>query len=326
MDIRNIQKTGGQSYTVTLPKEWILENFAHEKARVKIYSKKHALTILPFLYKKMSGSPVCNIDFMTRKQIYRELIGYYLSGADEIVVKATKITFEQRAAVRDLTHRLIGCECMEGVGNRIILKNSLSHSYRDIPEFVDKMMSILLGMFTDTVKYLEDKDRQLARDIMERDVEIDRLNLGIMRSTLMRLRETETDETQKFSVLEAAYYKSIAPRLERVGDHIVRIADYYLMIDRKTPNSLGVQVRKSVVQTLHHLHLCQDIIFSLSKKKAHEYLDLYLKVNARNVKKKYPNTGIMDIVTSESISRINSYIANIAEETINYLNIKSVAG
>jgi len=326
MDIRNIQKTGGQSYTVTLPKEWILANSLKNKDRIKIYANKHVLTIAPFSYKKTSSVPVCHIDNMNKVQIFRELIGYYLSGTDEIIVRAKKITYEQRAAVRDLTYRLIGCECLESMGGQILIKNTASRDYKNIPDYIHKMMAIILSMFSDTATYLKSHDRSLARDVIERDVEVDRLNLGIVRSIHIRRYEIEAADSSTFSIEDAAYYEHIAVRLERMADHIVRIADYYLLMDKKTQIELGKREKEYVKQTLAHLFLCEKIIYSLEKRKAHDFLDKFMEFNQRKLEKKLPNRGIMDIVTSESISRINGYIANIAEETINYRNVKSIAG
>jgi phosphate uptake regulator len=259
---------------------------------------------------------------MNREQIYRELIGYYLSGSDEIIVKAEKITYEQRAAVRELTYRLIGYECMENIGNQMLLKNSLNHNHSNIPEFTHRMMSNTISMFADTARYLEEGDRLLARDVIERDVEVDRLAMAIMRATNIRMYEIDIEGTVQFSISDAVYYKSLAVRLERMADYVVRIADYFLMMTGKVPE-LGGMEKATLKKTLEHLNLCQEIILSPDKRKSHQFLDIFLEFNVRKIHKKDPSRSLMDIVVSESISRVNSLIANVAEETINYINIKS---
>jgi len=322
MEIRSIQKTGGRSFTVTLPKKWVLSNRLQIKGRVKINESDNYLILSPFLYKKNIKSPVCVIDSMTKEQIYRELIGFYLSGTSEIIVRAKNITPEQRAAVREISYRLIGCECLESTGNQILLKNTSIYDYGEIPNFTNRITTTIYFMFLDTINYLKNNDKSLAKDVLERDTEIDRLTLGISRLARLRINDLDIEKTDKFTFVDAVYYEHVAIRLERIADHIVRIAEYFLINDTNQPIVLNRKEKISINSTLKKIEQCQKIIFSLDKKEAHGYLDEFILFSQKKIDKKYANKKFINLVLAESISRINSYIANIAEETINYLNIK----
>jgi len=327
MDIRNLQKTGGQSYIITLPKNWVVTNSLKDKDKVKVFNHKHHLVIVPFSYKKTEKYPVCNIDSMTKQQISREIIGYYLSGTENIVVKAHSLTYEQRAAVRQISYQLIGCECLESSTNQMLLKNVSNNINHVMPEYVEKMISIITSMFQDSLLYLEKGDEKMAIDIIERDVEPDRLHLAIIRSHNIRLNKIEVENTECLSLLDSRYYEQVAFHLERIADHIVRIAEYYLIIDKKKNRVYYTPSEKTILKnTLNNLFFCKAMMSSFDKSKAHQYLDIFNTFVNLKTTSKYNNREFINLITAESISRINHYIANIAEEIINHINIKLSLG
>jgi phosphate uptake regulator len=322
MEIRNLQITGGKSYIITLPKKWIIANFLKNKDKVKIFDHKKYLKIIPFSYKKAETFQICQIDNLTKSQIEREIIGYYLSGVDNIIVKAKNMTYEQRAAVRYISYKLIGCECLESSTNQMLLKNTSNSADILIPEYIKRMVSIIILMYQDTLNYLKNEERAMARDVIERDIEIDRLNLAMIRSNNIFLNGIEIEDKNLINLFDSHFYELVAIRLERIADHIVRIGKYYLLTDRNYKpvfNSLEKSVLKN---TLRNLNLCQEMLISLDKQKAHNCLDDFDEFSKLQVKKKYSGQDYFNLVVAESLSRINSYIANIAEEIINYLNTK----
>ena len=322
MEIRNIQKTGGKSYIITLPKKWIIANFLKNKDKVKIFEYKKYLKIIPFSYKKQETFQTFQIDNMSKSQIEREIVGYYLSGVDNIVVKAKNIAYEQRSIIRHVSYKLIGCECLESSTNQMLLRISSNNEIVIMPEYIKRMIAMIILMYQDSLKYLENKEKLLARDVIERDIEIDRLNLAIIRFNNMLLNGSELEDKNLISLFDSQFYKIIAIRIERIADHIVRIAEYYLLTDKNFKPVFNFLEKSVLKNTLQNLNLCQEMLFSLDKQKAHHYLDIFSEFSKLKMKKKYLGDDYFNLVISESLSRINSYIANIAEEIINYLNAK----
>lgn len=323
MDIRNIQRTGGKSFVLTLPKSWITSNFMKDKDKVKVFNHNRYLNIVPFAYKKNEGYITCSIDGLTKNQIYREIVGYYLSGVENILVKAENISFEQRSAVRQISYRLIGCECLESTTNQMMLKNISNDFSHLMPEYVQKMISIIISMYQDTLNYLEKNDKKLAQDVVDRDIEPDRLHLAIIRSNNIRLHDIETEENNNLSLFDSHFYEIVAIRLERIGDHIVRIAKYFLFTDKSYKVSFSPSERTIAKKILDSLIFCQSMLFKVDKKMAHTYLDAFDAFVNLQTSKKYTNNDYFNLVVAESVSRINSYIANISEEIINYSNVKT---
>jgi len=322
MEIRNIQKTGGQSYIVTLPKKWIVANFIKDKDKVKIFCGKNYLKIIPFSYKKTETFKICQINNLSKSQIEREIIGYYLSGVDNIVVKAKSMTYEQKKIVREVSYKLIGCECLETYVDQMTLKISLSNELELIPEYIKRMTTIIIGMYQDTLRYFKNYERSLARDVIERDTEIDRLNLAINRFNNILVNDLEIEDKNLISAFDSQFYKIISVRIERIADHIVKIGSYYLLTDKNYKPVFDFLEKSFLKNTLKNLNFCEEMLISLNKKKAHYYLDEFNESSKLKIVKKHSNRDYFNLVVFESLSRINSYIANIAEEIINYLNAK----
>src|SRR4030067_1565097 len=117
METRKVQKTGGSTFTVSLPKGWVTSSKLKAGDSVSMSIDNNGLLVLdPTLgTRKMSSRVEIFIeDGEESTHILRRLIGLYVSGHDEIVVRGrTRISPEIRKAIRDFTRRVIGSEVVE---------------------------------------------------------------------------------------------------------------------------------------------------------------------------------------------------------------------
>ena len=156
MEIRNVQKTGGSSLTLTLPKQWVNDFHVQEKDKVIIYIQKSGnLLIMPFFKVKQRLSAILSIDKLSPEEIQREIMGFYISGVDEIIVKSEKITFEKRQAVRDVLSRLIGFEILNEDATHIAIKNIFDLKKFSPRENTEKMFLIVQSMYKDCMEAQE---------------------------------------------------------------------------------------------------------------------------------------------------------------------------
>ena len=94
-------------------------------------------------------------------------------------------------------------------------------AFIDIP----RMSGIATDMMRDTFAAMSEMDGKKARRVIERDVEIDALNLQVYRELFSYMAE----ESRLIS--RALGYIMVAKHLERIGDHIANIAEravYYI--------------------------------------------------------------------------------------------------
>jgi len=91
----------------------------------------------------------------------------------------------------------------------------------DIP----RMAHISIEMLKETFQAITDKKPPLARKVIKKDLEIDKLNIQIHRELFSYMAENNKHISQSLSLM------MIAKSLERIGDHITNIAEraiYYI--------------------------------------------------------------------------------------------------
>jgi len=325
METRCIQKTGGSSFTLTLPKSWVVQNALEQNGIVEIHPRnKTQLVIQPHSYSKNHTASL-DINYLPDVHIIREIIGMYISGVDEIVITAKSILYEQRSLIRSTSFKLIGFELFEESSDRILLKNVANPTINS-SEYLKKMFGIIRSMLSDVISALEKSDRRLARDIIERDVEVDRIHLVIYRQFNTILNTMVSDRPTDLSVVDLHFYMLAGLRFERIADHIVRIASVIAMLKDAEKIALNKFQHADVIRITEYLDVLPNIIFTLDRRLAHATLDLYdSRKKNEFINHTIKNTSSINILIQDSIERIRGYVSNIAEETINYINMQSVS-
>ena len=90
-------------------------------------------------------------------------------------------------------------------------------------------------MLDDAITALSELDHDLARDVIGRDDDLDRLWLVVSRIFRATLRTPKAAEELGLPREECFDYHSSARQLERVGDHATKIAHLTLNIDEPLP-------------------------------------------------------------------------------------------
>ena len=115
MEIRKLQKTGGASLSVTLPKKWA-EGFklkGHDQVSVHV-RKSGSLMLRPLKLKEQIFRSHLDATGLKGRQLNRELIAHFIAGADEIQITAEAFKPEQRRNIRDTIQSLAGFEIVSG--------------------------------------------------------------------------------------------------------------------------------------------------------------------------------------------------------------------
>ena len=318
MNTRTIQKTGGSSFTVTIPKDWMESRKLSEKDSLEFYfSQAGPLCFKPTSTKNVTKS-FLDIDYLSQEHISREIFGMFVLGTDEITIRARNITHDQRSFIRKLSYKLIGFEVFESTTHTMTLRNVSSSTIPTL-EYMQKIYTIMLSMYTDAIEAVEHKNIQLARDIIERDVEIDRIHMLISRQLHILLRDIIPQSNDSESLINMQYNNLVTIRLERIADLILRIAYSLLLIQPSESLKLTPTEHHALTSTTDYLMLLKDIIFQTNKRTSHKLLDMYDTYQKTEILKKYiHNKPYCNIRIAECIERIRGYSANIAEETIDY--------
>ncbi|WP_255167711.1 phosphate uptake regulator PhoU [Natrononativus amylolyticus] len=229
METRKVQVTGGSTYTVSLPKTWATDNDVSAGTTVEFYPEDDALLLTPQsdTHRQEGTLDVTNLE---GERLTRAVMTMYVSGFDIITLEASRITTDQRRAIRDATQSLVGVEVLEETTDSVVIQDLLDSSELSIVNAVTRMRLIAQSMLEDAMTALLENDDDIARDVIERDDDVDRLWLVVSRIFRATLRSPRAAEELGVPREDCFDYHSSARQLERVADHAVKISTLALKL------------------------------------------------------------------------------------------------
>ncbi|WP_423998071.1 PhoU domain-containing protein [Halorubrum trapanicum] len=245
METRKVQVTGGSTYTVSIPKTWATDNDVEAGTEIEFHPDGDSLVLTPRSDEERTRGTL-DIDDLTGQALQRAVTTMYVSGFDVIELEAAEISTEQRSTIRDAVQSLVGLEVLEETRDRVVVQDLLDSSELSIHNAVTRMRLISLSMLEDAITALAEHDHDLARDVIGRDDDLDRLWLVVSRIFRATLRTPKAAEELGLPREECFDYHSSARQLERIGDHATKIAHLTLNIDEPLPNE--------VVEAVSDLH------------------------------------------------------------------------
>jgi phosphate uptake regulator len=162
----------------------------------------------------------------------------YVSGFDIIALESTRITTSQRRTIREATQGLVGLEVLEETRGRVVIRDLLDSSELSIHNAVTRMRLIALSMLEDAVAALVELDEDMARDVIQRDDDVDRLWMVVSRIFRATLRTPKAAEELGLPREVCFDYQSAARQLERIADHATKIAHLSLEFDDPVPDDV----------------------------------------------------------------------------------------
>ena len=226
MESRKLQKTGGSTLIVSLPKKWIKKNNLKTGSEVRLIKQPDGtMTIDPGNYniKKKISTVTCNNE--ESQHLFRDLIGVYLAGATEIkVVGNPRLTVEERRTIRKFSASVIGLEIIEEEATIAILNDMSNPGALPLRTAIKRLYKIVNAMYSDSILILEGS-KELAADVVDRDKEADKLQWFIERQFNMMLEDSSLSRPLQATSFEGVIYSNVARYLERIADHACRLAE-----------------------------------------------------------------------------------------------------
>ena len=230
MEGRKLQLTGGSTFVVSLPKRWVTD--AGLKAGDTVFLEPQVDGAVQIRVRPME-KPVARRRVFEEKgaerrdHLLRKLIGAYIAGFGyiEIRFKPEAGPFVRRVA-RDFSRMVIGPEVIEETRNSVVIQD-LSDTAELSPEKCLRRMHLTVrAMHEDALAALRSRDDTLARDVAQRDQDVDRLYWMVAKQ--YNLAHTAGAAPRNAGEkTELHNYRLIAKLFERIGDHAERIARTY---------------------------------------------------------------------------------------------------
>lgn len=330
MEIRRVQVTGGASFVVTLPKGWAEEQKIKKNDALGLIIQTDGTLLVT---KKITDDPPQRIKIIDSSTVtdpaflFRMLIGAYITGFTVIRITAKeRIPPFVRTIVRDFTQMTIGQEVVEETATVIAIKDLLNPAEMPFDNTIKRMFVIVNAMHEDAITALENRNRVLAQDVINRDMDADRLNWLIARQTNMILQNASLSRKMGISPNVAVHYFMLSRIVERVGDHAVRIAEHAMPImEADVDKKILAAIRKSSSMSLAIFDRSLISFFNADMKEAHRNIE---SINALEKICGDINNMVLKLETpvainlgyiAESIRRSGEYAGDISETVINLL-------
>jgi len=223
MELRKVQKTSGGTFFVCLPKEWADKSGLSKSSVISVSEASNGRLVLDAKYGVERAPQVAVVK--PSAFLNREIVGKYLLGYDTIRVEAKdRITHEDREQVKLASSRLIGLEIVEEDYARIVMQTLLEPSAYPPEKILRREYSIAAGMHRDAVSAFVGGDVHLAKNVIERDDEVNRLYFLLVRILRTVIQNPSLSEKLGILPIGCLDYRLTASLVESIGDQSVQIA------------------------------------------------------------------------------------------------------
>nr|MDO8110705.1 PhoU domain-containing protein [Candidatus Sigynarchaeota archaeon] len=229
MEIRKVQKTGGASYIISLPKTWADELGIKEQDKVGIIQRDDGtLVIIPKIDQEQDQRVKdIDIDGIDHDRfLYRLLVGTYIMGYNSIRLhSSTRIDNAAKTTARKFIRDAIGLEVIEETSTSMTLKDLLNPSEMKFRSWIERMSQLVTNQLEEAFRALIEKDADAAKAIIARDGEVNRLHWLISRQHNIMTRNVVFAEMVESNEKQLANYPLVSKIMERIGDYAVRISE-----------------------------------------------------------------------------------------------------
>jgi len=235
-------------------------------------------------------------EILSRNAI-RLVISAYIRGYDTLEIVLEDEMPLYKISIRKILQSLPGVEIVLDEQHRIVAKSLLDEGEINLLELLRRMKAIVLSMFGDLDFIIRGQDGEVLRDINDLENELDRFYFLIIRAVNRLLSKKDVSEEsglvkRPFDLMGILL---IARNVERIGDHIIRIAE--------NPDKINVEYLKTKFSEMLNQVDVRDL-----DKVDKLMLELSKEAKATDYKKS---------IAMDSYRRILEYLENIGEVIIN---------
>jgi len=337
-EMRKLQVTGGSTYVLSLPKEWVTQNRLKKGSSLLIREEENgALSILPPEMGKperpeeafIEASPKDNPNALTRKAVAAYLVGYNI-----IHMKAKsqqQLSSRQRNALKNFARRLlVGTEIVTDTSTELTLQVLLSYPELSVPSALRRMCIITSSMHKDAITALKEFDSRLAEDVIATDSEVDRFHLYIIRQLKMAVQNPRIiKEIGLTNPRDCLGYRLITKTVERTADHAANIARNVLPLKKRLDENALEKIERMSELAISSFETAIESLFTREFDIAENIIEKTKKITSLEEEAVLflREIGIQEITNVrliiESVTRAVEYASDIAEIVLN-LTVESI--
>lgn len=333
---RKIQLSGGSTYIISLPKEWVEELKIKVGENVTVVKNSNeSLTLFPREHSNDKNEIIAIINSSQKdsgESVKRKIIAAYLAGYKTIRIKTKgmKIPTEHSRSVRDLVHSsMIGTEIVESSSDAITIQILTRLPELSFESALKRMYLMATNMIKESIEALEEMDIPHADEIVNMDDEVDRFGLYMRRNLVLAVENQSVLEDMGLKrPSDCLEYRTIVSKIERIGDHASLIAKRIKFVEDEIDSKIIIKIKKLSEKALqvfedaitavqnHDFQKGENVTESISQV-INEEKEIMAKI-----KDTEKNSTVIKFVL-EDLRRIVEYSGDIAEIAIDE-NIQSI--
>ncbi len=314
-EVRRVYFSGKSSYIITLPKKWIRENNIKAGDEILMKIGRDYITIYPKVTKRGKTAYIDAKD-LRMESLLRRIISYYLACYDTIKIHV--YNEDHRKAIVNASEILMGAEVVEDLGKEIVIEIFLDNSRLKTKVILERMANTCVGMVSDFCNALRRFDKFVCSSIIARENEVDRMHFLLLRQLKLASIYPDIATDLEIPIENLHEYRTVVRSLERIADHAYRMAKNLLKLGKSFDElcdfvNLDIEMLSTAVIAFlnNETELAEVVLedFDEVPKIEDKMYEIVLK---RDIEEALLLKTILD-----SLSRIASYSADIAEVVIN---------
>lgn len=333
---RKIQLSGGSTYIISLPKNWVDELKIKVGENVTIIKNSNqSLTLFPREQDKDKEQDIAVINSNQKDSgdsVKRKIIAAYLAGYKTIQIKTKgmKIPSEHSRSVRELVHSsMIGTEIVESSSDAITVQILTRLPELSFETALKRMYLMATNMIKESIEALEEADIIHADGIVNMDDEVDRFGLYMRRNLVLAVENQSILQDMGLKrPSDCLEYRTIVGKIERIGDHASLIAKRIKFVEDTINPEIIKKIKKLSEKSLEVFEESITAVNNHDFQKGENVAEKVYKVIEEEkeimaeIKDGEKNSTVIKFIL-EDLRRIAEYSGDIAEVAIDE-NIQSI--
>ena len=244
-DSRKVQQTPTGTFFVCVPRGWAKDVGLKKGSIVNLEITSDGKLLVDA---KIDAGPEPRVATVRiSPYLAREIVGRYLLGYDTIIIETKdRIDAESRNIIKSTTSSLAGLEIVEETSCRISLQSIAQQPFGFLPhKILQRNHGLVSGMIRDASNSFVNGDVELAKSVISRDNESNRLYFLLVRTLRTIIQNPKLSESLGITPIECLDYRLAASLIEGIGDACVKEASNTIVLNGLKPSE---NLRKLLIE------------------------------------------------------------------------------
>ncbi len=262
METRKIQKTGVATYTISLPKTWVIRKGLKSGDKLSIFEDKdQSLRLLLDNKDPEKIEVLLNIsERNTEEEILRKFTGHYLNGATKITLNFNKPLNGNTLIKLTLDlKKFKGFEIIEQTDNKLVMQDFFTSENLSLLKTIKREYSISKLIIEETRKLLNKETKSMETIELWED-EVDKLYLLIRRQINFAIHNSNILRQFDITLKECQDFLLLVESIEKITDAFYAIAENAITLENISSKSIK-KINKDYDEIIESYEMAFNSIF-----------------------------------------------------------------